>query len=419
VTAGPLSKARAETQPEAAAAPSASEIEALFELARRRRRRRRRLTAGLAGLALAASLTGAWAARPGHAGQPAHRSDRDHPAAVTAAGFALPAARVAWVDYNGGLHIGDVATLAQHVVARIPGWAGLGWLYQADGQIYGADWPVIREFDPATGRIRTVARGVNFFASANGRNTYLALTGTRLMELRASGHGVLRQLRVPAGWNVSGDVDGAIAGGSFLVSADAHGAGTGPSAIGVWNAHTGHVRVLAYGYLAAGPVTPPDAHYSLIAWQRCALRSCPLEITSIPSLRTVTVRSPLRHGFASGTTFSPDGTRLAVFERTASLNSSCCANSSMVAIVSTRTGAVRPVRGARLETQEDAGWILWLPGGNRLLAGALLDSYAVDTQIYKARPFFFYPQTAEGPNADHNIMDTPDINFSAVLLPRA
>jgi hypothetical protein len=416
--AGPLSPSRAQTEPEAA--PSASEIEALFELARRRRRRRRRLTAGLAGLALAASLTAAWAAWPGRAGQPARRSDRGHPLAVTGAtGFALPAARVAWVDYNGGLHVGDVATLAQHVEARIPKWAGLGFLYQADGQIYGANGPVIREFDPATGRIRTVGRGVTFFASANGKNTYLAPTGTRLIELRASGHGVLRKLRVPAGWNVSGDAAGALAGGSFLVSADAHGAGRGLSTIGVWDTRVRNVRFVAHGYLAAGPVTPPDAHYSLIAWQRCALGSCPLEITTVPGLRTVTVRSPLHHGFASGTTFSPDGTRLAVFERAASLNSSCCANSSMVAIVSTRTGTVSPVRAARLETQEDAGWILWLPGGNRLLAGALLDSYAVDTQTYAARPFFFYPQTAEGPDADHNIMDTPDINFSAVLLPRA
>ncbi|HEY2076924.1 MAG TPA: hypothetical protein VGH53_11350 [Streptosporangiaceae bacterium] len=103
----------------------------------------------------------------------------------------------------------------------------------------------------------------------------------------------------------------------------------------------------------------------------------------------------------------------------ASLNSSCCANSSMVAIVSTGTGTVHPVPAARLETQEDAGWILWLPGGNRLLAGALLDSYAVDAQTYGSRPFFFYPQKAEARMPPQNIMDMPGINFSAVLLPQA
>jgi len=118
-----------------------------------------------------------------------------------------------------------------------------------------------------------------------------------------------------------------------------------------------------------------------------------------------------------GAAFSPDGTRLAVFEQTASINSSCCDNNSVLAIVNTRTGAVRAVRAARLVTEEDAGWILWLPGGRRLLAGALSYSYAVDATTYAAQPFFFFPQTADGPAADHNIMDIPDINFSAVLLP--
>jgi hypothetical protein len=132
----------------------------------------------------------------------------------------------------------------------------------------------------------------------------------------------------------------------------------------------------------------------------------------------VTARSPLPYGFAQGAAFSPDGTRLAVFERTASINSSCCANDSVLAIATARTGTVRAVRAARLETQEDAGWILWLPGGRRLLAGALAYSYAVDTTTDAARPFFFFPRAADGAAADHNIMDTPDINFSAVLLPQ-
>ena len=75
------------------------------------------------------------------------------------------------------------------------------------------------------------------------------------------------------------------------------------------------------------------------------------------------------------------------------------------------------VPAARLVTQEDAGWILWLTGGQRLLAGAHSYSYAVDTSTYAARLIFFFPQTADGPDADHDIMDTPDINFSAVLVP--
>jgi hypothetical protein len=41
-------------------------------------------------------------------------------------GVTLPPATVAWVDYSGQLHIGDVATLAQHVAGTIPALAGAG-----------------------------------------------------------------------------------------------------------------------------------------------------------------------------------------------------------------------------------------------------------------------------------------------------
>jgi hypothetical protein len=126
----------------------------------------------------------------------------------------------------------------------------------------------------------------------------------------------------------------------------------------------------------------------------------------------VTVRSPLRHGFTtSGAAFSPDATRLAVLARTAPV-SSLNPGSSVLAVVSTSTGRVRTVTGVRLDTTEDAGWALWLPGGDRLLAGALRGSFAVDTAAYAARPFFFLPAVS-----DHDIMNTPDVNFSVALLP--
>jgi hypothetical protein len=68
-------------------------------------------------------------------------------------------------------------------------------------------------------------------------------------------------------------------------------------------------------------------------------------------------------------------------------------------------------RAARLLTQEDAGWVTWRPGSRRLLVGALSYSYAVATRSLVTRPFFF-PGTS-----DHDIMDTPDINFPAVVVP--
>jgi hypothetical protein len=89
----------------------------------------------------------------------------------------------------------------------------------------------------------------------------------------------------------------------------------------VWNPATGTVRVIATGGgTVLGAATAPGARHSLLAWQpvACELRNCPVEITDTSSLRTVTARSPLRAGFTtSGAAFSPDGTRLAVFARTA------------------------------------------------------------------------------------------------------
>ncbi|MGH3393346.1 MAG: hypothetical protein ACRDPO_01525, partial [Streptosporangiaceae bacterium] len=262
------------------------------------------------------------------------------------------------------------------------------------------------------------------FPSADGRHAYVERTSTSLAELRAGGRGVLRRLHTPAGWylaaGAAGEVTSGAGGSGFLVSSRPDGPSRAPWNLAAWDLATGKVTLVARSAAAVGAYTPPGGRYSLIAWAPTSCRSinCPIKITNTATRATVTARSPLPYGFAGkGAVFSPDGTRLAVFERTASISSSCCANDSVLAIVNTRTGAVRAVRAARLVTQEDAGWILWLPGGRRLLAGALSYSYAVDTATYAARPFFFFPQTADGPEADHDIMQTPDINFSAVLLP--
>ena len=404
--------------------PDAAQVQVLFAEARRRRWRRR-LAAGvvslvLAGLAVAVSI-GVWSHQPRRG--PARAA---HPpaAAQGVPGFSLPPATVAWVDYSGRLHIGDVATLAQRVAGTIPAWAGAGWLVQAGGRIYGADSPVIREWDPATGRTLRLGPGVGVFPAADGRHAYVERTSTSLVELRASGPGVLRRLHTPAGWyllpSAAGEVKAGVGGGGILVSSRPDGPSRTPWNLATWDPATGKVTLVARDAVAVGAYTPPGGRYSLIAWApaACTSGNCPIEITSTATRATVTARSPLPYGFTGqGAAFSPDGTRLAVFEQTASINSSCCANNSVLAIVNTRTGAVRAVRAARLVTEEDAGWILWLPGGRRLLAGALSYSYAVDATTYAARPFFFFPQTADGPAADHNIMDIPDINFSAVLLP--
>lgn len=395
-----------------------AEATALFAAARRRRRRRRAVAA-LLGLVLGAAVLGGLAAWPRPA---APRSvPNPGPGAVPAgraAGFTLPGATVAWVDYYGGLHLGDVATKAQRILATIPAAAAAGtsWLVTAGGRLYVGGSAVIREVDLATGTVRSVHAGTGVFASADGRQVYLVQADGNLVELPVTGPGRARTLRAPPGWSF--DQDQAAAGGILVGSQPAHAA----PRLGIWNPGTGRVRVIATGAARSfGAATAPGARYSMVAWAPadCPFSGdCPVEITNTATLATISVRSPLHHSFAStGVVFSPAGTELAAWAREVSLSSRCCANTSELAIIDASTGAVHLVPAARLVTQEDAGWILWLPGGQRLLAGALSYSYAVDTSTYAARPFFFFPQTADGSYADHDIMDTPDVNFSAVLVP--
>ncbi len=407
-------------------APGPAGAEALFAEARRRRRRRR-VTAAAATLAaaglVAAGLVAAGLAAGEGARAPAGRAGpRPRPALTgrpETGRFTLPPAQVGWVDYQGRLHAGNVATGAQHVLAAFPSAAG-GWFAAAAGHLFWLDFSVahrapIRDYDLATGRIRYLARGQSVFAAADGRHVYVMRSGTALTEFRADGSGRPRPLAVPAGWHLDFPRPVAVAGGGITVIGNADRADAFPAGIAIWYPATGQLRRLSNGGRVIAGYTPRDGRRSLLAWapSRCPRAGCAIKITNTATMVTSTVRSPLHHGFTGGNgAFSPDGAQLAVFARRAGLGSSR-PNRSELAIISTRTGRLRIVRAARLETQEDAGWVLWLPGGRRLLAGALHYSYAVDAKTLAARPFFFFP----GPD-DHDIMDTPDINFSAFVIPR-
>ena len=116
--------------------------------------------------------------------------------------FTLPAATVAWVDYDGQLHVGQVATRAQHVVASVPALAGIGRLLQADGRLYAAGAAVIRQFNIATGAVRQVARGDGIFASADGQRLYITRNSASCPSCQRTDPGASRQLTLPAGWYV-------------------------------------------------------------------------------------------------------------------------------------------------------------------------------------------------------------------------
>jgi hypothetical protein len=84
---------------------------------------------------------------------------------------------------------------------------------------------------------------------------------------------------------------------------------------------------------------------------------------------------------------------------------------SVLAIVNTTNGALRLVHAARFVTTEDVGWARWLPGGNRLIAGAEGGSCMVDATTLAVRPFSIFGSAGEDINASGGI------NFSATVLP--
>ena len=395
------------------AAGAAAGIEALFAEARRRRRRRRLVSAvavaGLAASVLAATAwLGGWPAPgPGAPGGPP-------PAGRAARSGTSPS--VAWVDYDGRLHVANLATAQQRVAARTTAYP-VTPLAQAGGNIYWVDWgsgfPVVRELDLATGTTLDLGYGMSVFASSDGRHVFIARTGTSVTEIPATGSGPELELTAPRGWYVAAK-PAAVAGGIVVSSVDEQ-ANPRPATIAVWDLRTGAATVLGQTVASAyfGPisaVTPPGAGYSLIAWMpsRCKLLvNCPIQITNTATRSSITLHSPMPHGFALGGAFSPDGRELAVVVNTS--RGPCCASAEL-AIASSRTGSLRLVPRARFTIGEDVAWVQWLPAGTQLLAGAGTGSYIVNAATLSARPLFFVH------SRDHNIQDSQDVNYSAVVI---
>jgi hypothetical protein len=388
--------------------------EALFKEARRRRRRRR--LAGLASLiVVAAAAVGFSALRAPH--QPASGRARTGLAGVAQGGGVAAGTSVAWVDYNGRLHLGDLAAGTQRVVATIktdPAWP----LTQAGGHIYWVDagqntapsQMVVRELDPASGRTQEVGPGEFVFPATDGRHVFISRTDTRIVEVPVAGSAAPRRLTLPPGWFVPYGASMGVADGILVQSADRPDR-THPRSFGVWNPRSGRVRGLGTDFQVIDAVRPPGARGSLLAWVPATCtpgQDCLIRITSTRTLSTRTVRSPLHHGFASGGAFSPDGARLAVF---VNLTGGPSPSSAQLALADTRTGALRLVPGARVAMGEPAAWARWLPDGRHLVAGGLEESYLVDASAMTARPMFFI----HGP--DHYIEASQDLNYSAVIVP--
>jgi hypothetical protein len=398
--------------------PAPGSAEALFAEARRRRRRRR-----LTGLVVTLALAGAAAiaftvARPQHRAAVVRDADGRGQGAVNAAG-ATVAGYVAWVDYNRRVHIGDLVTGAQHVVARSTADPAVP-LVQAGGYLFWEDYwaglaghrDVVQELNPATGKVRSVGPGgpspFSVFTSADGRHVFLAPTDTKVIELPARGSGAKRELTLPSGWYLPSGGSVGVAHGILVRSAGQ----TRPHAVtAVWNPATGVLKVIiGRGAWVMAAYTPPGARYSLLAWEppECSAgQNCPLRITNTATLSTKTLRSPLHHGFAVGGAFSPGGKQLAVFAARRSDGTGAV----QLAMINTATGTLRLADSIPLAVGCGSGWALWLPDGRHLITGASQASYAVNAATLSARPLFFTH------SRDHYIETSQDINYSAVLVP--
>jgi hypothetical protein len=388
-------------------------VQALFAEARRRRRRRRLLGAAL-GLVLTGAVVAGVIAGSGGNGTILGRSAGKRPAVTgrsQASRLAQPSVRLAWLD-DDMLMVGDPATGALRTGPAVDASTSAP-LVVAAGHVYWAnadrDRARIRSYDLATGKIEYLPRGEAVFASIDGRHIYIARSSHELLELPAAGSGRAVVLRTPAGWEMSGLTAGWMptqAAGAIIVYSGPTPDSVPPSVrAGLWNPATGRVRVLGSGIGVFGAYTAPAGRYSLLAWasNREYAGDDPLRITNTSTGATVTVRSPLHHGFVAsgGPAFSPGGRQMAVFVRTGELGYGN--GLSRLAIVDTSTGAVRLVPGTALYTTEDAFWAVWLPSSQRVLAGAVGTAYLVDARTLAARPFTYFGNSTDG--------------FSAVVLP--
>jgi WD40 repeat protein len=218
--------------------------------------------------------------------------------------------------------------------------------------------------------------------------------------------GRTRLLRLPAGWYLPGG-DGLAdplagqgldtANGILVQSRESPGVGV--RRIALWNPQTGNIEVIGRASALIDAFTPPGDRYSLLAWlpAGCAAPgSCLLKITDTASGAVTTVHSLTKGGFAIGGAFSPDGRSLAVFANSPS------GRSTRLALVDPATGSLRLARMPAIPLGLDYGWARWLPGGGRLIAGALAGGYLVDATTLTASPHGSPPAS---------------INYTAVVIP--
>jgi hypothetical protein len=401
------------------ASQGAAEVQVLFVAARRRRRRR------LAGLAVSLVLAAGAIGLVAYGGLRPAPPGRVRPDAARSAGPGRGAARpplVAWFDGDSRLHVGDLATKRQRVLTAADAYLSTP-LAAVDGRVYwvnvGNSVQFVQDIDLATGKIQNLGFGQSVFPSADGRSVFIAeansITEVAAVPGAARRQLTRRQLTPPSGWYLPGGdgtggplsppmavADGVLVESSYVQRTPA------PVTLGYWNLRTGWVTVLGQvtsaNYGIIGAITAPGAGSGLAAWVPPACRTwCAIRIANTSTGASLTLRSPLRYGFALGGAFSPDGRQLAVF---VSRTPGGGGQTIQLAIADTRTGALRLVPKVRVVVGAPEDWVRWLPGGRQLVVGGTDHSYLVTVATKSAQPFNFSVSSAGG------------VNSSAVIVPR-
>lgn len=391
------------------------EIELLFKEARHRRRRRW-LIAGIVTTAVTVLVivtVAFWGTET-----PVRPPTNPLPTAPTRPIAGVPAVpHIAWVDYDGQLHIGSLSGSTQRVVANadadptaplVAAGGRVFWVRSQypnpNGSYTPSASPDVFEYNTATGKTDWIASGIQVLASVDRTFLYVETDSRHLSEYWLDGKPKAGSLRLPAGWflmkpGLNHNPTPAVANGILVVSTAYPHSPIQPNdgTLAIWNPSNGRVHALGDAWQISATYTAPGARSSLVAWYPASCggsNSCMLQITNTADYSSRLVASPGGH-FLWGGGFSPNGSQLAVFTNAAAIHGDPTAQ---LALVNTQSGALRQVNGAYVYVGDSVHWADWLPDGLHLITGHLGGGFGsstpavdvlVDSQTLQVSPFRF------------------------------
>jgi hypothetical protein len=312
---------------------------------------------------------------------------------------------IAWLDYGGRVHVGDLSARTQHVVGIVNGDAATP-LASSSGNVFVVDtagqfvpdigtWSeVIRVYNIAHKTLTYLAPGQGVFASADGRRVFIPqMDTTHIIEMPVSGTEAATRFTLPMGWYFPGGY-GQSVGDDIIVLSTSSSTSAGPASIGLW--HVGSGRVRSFGTIQTAPspwvvgvFTANGADHGVVAWIpfRCGGKvSCPIDLTDTTTLVTRPVRPPTGRAFVNGGAFSPDGRELAVFVTGSGPSGD---TEAQLAIVNLASGKTRLVPRVHFPLGIDLAWARWLNRTELVSEGASIE-YLVNSTSLLAEPVAFF-----------------------------